>query len=564
VSQKPVARSADSYVEHRRSLVRTSIPTAAASVFGVTLAYVAADLVLGPDRSGSWLLLYVLQLAIPAVAWGLVRAPLRSHAEWVVLAADMLYTAAVAAHGLFPRTATSSLALVLSLKMVATALFFPWGAALQCASAAATVGLYLGALGASDRFTPSPELFSELLCPLIAAVLSAVGAARAERVRRAFFEQERSLADSQERYRMVSELASDYAVACRIEPEGTIVVEWITEAAFTRMTGYRPDAFPTRKHPAAGLVPTDAPVHPDDLPIVADALRKLVAGESVEVEYRLVTKTGEVRWARSVGKPVWDESARRAIGFYAAVRDVTAHKRAEEAHRQLEQQRADFLAMITHDLKQPITLILGSVAHLRELGGVPPDVANALDLMNRGSRQLLELLDNFLQTSQIDAGVVSLSRHPVALDEVLATVCAGYTEQARQRRIRLDVEHGTAGAGRVLGDRLALERVFANLLSNALKFTPDGGHIVVRARHDDLGIMVNVVDSGPGIAAEEIPLLFARYRQTAQGRSRGGSGLGLFIVKSLVAAHGGSVNVESQVGHGTTFTVRLPPGEAMP
>ncbi len=560
--QKPVARTTDAYLEHRRSLVAASIPTVAVVVFGVTLVYASADVLSSPTRFGPWVLVYLLELATPLAAWYLARAPFRSQVEWVVLAADMAYAAGVAAHGLFPRTMTSSIALTLSLKMVATALFFPWGAGFQYLSTAVTIVLYLAVLGVSGRATASPELLGQLLVPLSAAVFSVVGAARIERVRHTLFEQGQSLAESQERYRIVSELVSDFAVACRIEPDGTVVREWITESAFSRMTGYGLDAFATGKGADGIIRLEDWPVvHPDDLPSTLAALQRLMAGESVESEYRLVTKGGEVRWVRSVGKPVWDETARRSVGFYAVVQDVTGRKQAEDARRQLEQQRADFLAMITHDLKQPVTILLGNVALLRELEGLPTEVAESLEPIERGSRQIAELLDNFLQTSQIEAGVMTLSRIPVALGEVLAGVRAGYERQARQHHIRLEIEGGSASLPPVWGDRIALERVFTNLLSNALKFTPDGGHITVRAVQDGRGVAVTVADTGAGIAAEEIPTLFARYGQTAHGRSRGGTGLGLFVVKSLVEAHGGSVRVESEIGKGATFVVRLPYGE---
>jgi signal transduction histidine kinase len=120
--------------------------------------------------------------------------------------------------------------------------------------------------------------------------------------------------------------------------------------------------------------------------------------------------------------------------------------------------------------------------------------------------------------------------------------------------MRLDLQRDLAV---ISGDPLALERVFANLLHNALKFTPDGGQVTVSSRQGDGSVAVSVADSGAGISKEDVPLLFGRYSQTAVGRTQPGTGLGLFVAKSLVDQHGGTITVDSTRGTGTIFTVRL-------
>jgi two-component system sensor histidine kinase BaeS len=112
----------------------------------------------------------------------------------------------------------------------------------------------------------------------------------------------------------------------------------------------------------------------------------------------------------------------------------------------------------------------------------------------------------------------------------------------------------------VNGDSVALEQVFANLLQNALKFTPKAGCITLQSEQEGPNIVVSVADTGPGVPADELPNLFGRYRQAADGRQRGGTGLGLFIVKTLVEAHGGTVCATSTLSVGSRFTVQLPTG----
>jgi signal transduction histidine kinase len=139
----------------------------------------------------------------------------------------------------------------------------------------------------------------------------------------------------------------------------------------------------------------------------------------------------------------------------------------------------------------------------------------------------------------------------------------GYEAEATRRQIALAVQFDPT-LPRVDGDPLALERIFANLLHNASKFTPNGGRITVSARPDQGRVAVAVTNTGPGIAPDEIPSLFQRYQQTKTGRQKRGAGMGLFIVKSLAEAHGGSVEVESTPGVETRFVVFLPVATTSP
>jgi PAS domain S-box-containing protein len=231
------------------------------------------------------------------------------------------------------------------------------------------------------------------------------------------------------------------------------------------------------------------------------------------------------------------------------VRDISARK-------ELERLRADFLAMLTHDIKNPLAVIYGYVDLLREVG-LSPEAGEFVARIGNSAQTVLSLVTNYLDLSKIESGRLTLTRRPVVLPLLLEGLIEPYEAEAMRRQVALVVQFDPT-LPRVDGDPLAMERIFANLLHNAFKFTPNGGRITVSAGPDQGRVAVAVTNTGPGIAPDEIPSLFRRYQQTATGRERRGAGMGLFIVKSLAEAHGGTVEVKSTPGVETRVAVFLP------
>jgi two-component system, OmpR family, sensor histidine kinase ResE len=177
------------------------------------------------------------------------------------------------------------------------------------------------------------------------------------------------------------------------------------------------------------------------------------------------------------------------------------------------------------------------------------------DESGRMHRMVLDLLD----LARLDAGTLDLQRASVDLVALLNGIVEKFTPQARQGNVNIHVEASPLPA--VIGDGDRLAQVFTNLVDNALKFTPSGGSITLRARQEGSVILVEVADSGAGISPEAIAHIFDRFFQADPSRSGGqkhGAGLGLAIVKEIVAAHGGKISVRSEPGTGSTFTVTLP------
>jgi two-component system phosphate regulon sensor histidine kinase PhoR len=229
----------------------------------------------------------------------------------------------------------------------------------------------------------------------------------------------------------------------------------------------------------------------------------------------------------------------------------------DELHR-LENVRRDFVANVSHEIKTPLTSIKGYVETL--IGGAIDDAEHRdrfLEKIDRNATRLTNLVQDILSLARIEAAEDQLKATPVEWNQLVASVVARHEDAAHAKRITLKVDaqpHVVA-----LGDKEAMIQVLENLLSNAIKYTPDGGRVVVSLAMKASWAKLEVEDSGIGIPKEHLDRIFERFYRVDKARSRelGGTGLGLSIVKHLVQAMGGEVGVESTVGSGTRFYVRL-------
>ncbi|HET7342589.1 MAG TPA: ATP-binding protein, partial [Methylomirabilota bacterium] len=253
------------------------------------------------------------------------------------------------------------------------------------------------------------------------------------------------------------------------------------------------------------------------------------------------------------------ELAQRAA---TAVDHARAYAEAESANRAKDQ----FLATLSHELRTPLTAMLGWVLMLQSGRLTGDEAASALASIERNTRVQAQLINDLLDISRIVAGKLQLDRRPVDLQAVVAHALESVRPAADAKRITIACE--TAGAW-VAGDGVRLEQVVVNLLGNAVKFTPDGGHVQVAVTADEGWARLTVRDTGQGIEAAVLPHIFDSFRQadSSSTRRHGGLGLGLAIVRRLVAMHGGHVQAASAGrDRGATFTVTLPllPDEARP
>jgi PAS domain S-box-containing protein len=274
----------------------------------------------------------------------------------------------------------------------------------------------------------------------------------------------------------------------------------------------------------------------------------LTPAEPALIDVRAVHREGRILHIEA--QPTLLRSGSIPTGTEVVCRDVSA--RAE-----LEQLRADFLAMVGHDIRNPLGAIFGYTEMMLETA-VPlsPEHRELLLRINTNTRTVLTLVGNFLDASRIEAGRMVMSRRPVDLNSVARRTIEQYASHAQLMDLQLDVELADA-LPEIVADGLQLERIAANLLTNAIKFTPRGGRLVVRTERLPSSVALAVSDTGPGIPPHEFSRIFQRYARSGDGTQEG-TGLGLYIVGTLVEAHGGFVTIDSTPGVGTTFTVYLP------
>jgi signal transduction histidine kinase len=220
---------------------------------------------------------------------------------------------------------------------------------------------------------------------------------------------------------------------------------------------------------------------------------------------------------------------------------------------------ADFSAMMVHDLRSPISTIISIATMMRDglFGPVSADQAKWLGKVENTGRSSVELISDLLDVSKLESGHIELKKRAVDVGELLRTSLENYSVVASEKRVGLKDEIDPS-LPPVEADPRRLEQVLNNLLSNALKFTPEGGQIFVGAGRNGKHVEIWVRDTGLGIPAEEIGQIFEKYKQTTSGATseHKGTGLGLVICKMIVEAHGGTIRVKSE--QGTTFTFTLP------
>jgi two-component system phosphate regulon sensor histidine kinase PhoR len=238
---------------------------------------------------------------------------------------------------------------------------------------------------------------------------------------------------------------------------------------------------------------------------------------------------------------------------------VTFHDATERLR--VDQVRRDFVANASHELRTPLTSIRGFVEALEDGAVGDPETAQRfLGKIRTHSDRMAALVEDLLELSRLESGERPPQWEEVIPAELVDDVTASFTKLAERKQIVLSPADG--GAPRVMTDADRLRRILENLVENAVKYTPPGGHVEIRSsRGPDGSAVLEVEDDGPGIAAAHLPRIFERFYRVDKARSRelGGTGLGLSIVKHLAEGMGTHVAVESEVGRGTRFTVTVPP-----
>ena len=309
-----------------------------------------------------------------------------------------------------------------------------------------------------------------------------------------------------------------------------------------------------------------AAVHPDDRERMQESVRRAIAEKrDYAVEYRVIWPDGTERWIAARGRALFEGD--RPVTMDGVTIDFTARKRLEEdlERKTISLQDADrrkdqFLAMLGHELRNPLAPMRSAVEILRNRGAEADTRERMVGILDRQVAQIATLVNELMDVSRIAQGKVRLEREMVPVQRVVdeAMEASEPLMASRQHTVRATLPEAPIF---VHADRARLVQVLTNLLNNAAKYTDPGGHIEVIVRGREDSVVIDVRDNGIGIAAEAQPYVFELFAQVegAAERSMGGLGLGLNVARRLVEMHGGTLVMASAgAGKGSTFTVALP------
>ncbi|MBE9010584.1 PAS domain-containing protein, partial [Pseudanabaenaceae cyanobacterium LEGE 13415] len=282
----------------------------------------------------------------------------------------------------------------------------------------------------------------------------------------------------------------------------------------------------------------------------------LDSGSDLNSDYRIVKPNGEIRWLNCKGHIERNEQG-TPIRMLGVTQDITEIKQKDFRRSKLlkqeqaarveaetaNQNKDEFLAVVTHELKTPLNAILGWAKLLRTRNLDSESVDRALETIERNAESQSQLIEDLLDVSRIIRGRLTLKLMSVNLYAVISAAIEGVKLSAESKQLQLDFNAMDLDAA-ISGDPKRLQQIFLNLLTNAIKFTPEGGQITVQLMSDDTTAQIKVSDTGIGIRADFLPQVFDRFRQV-HSESEEGLGLGLAIVRQLVELHKGTIAVES-------------------
>lgn len=303
-----------------------------------------------------------------------------------------------------------------------------------------------------------------------------------------------------------------------------------------------------------------ATLHQEDVQRSTDRwMHSVETGEPFECEFRFRRKDGRYRWCLGRALPLRDDQG-RITKWFGNCMDIDEYKRMEQALKDADRRKDEFLAMLAHELRNPLAPITNAVALLRLKSPNDPDIQRTADLIMRQTEQIVRLVDDLLDVSRIVHGKMRLEKAPIELRALVTRAVETCQPVIESKHHELTVSLPEEPIW-LQADAMRLIQVVENLLTNATRYTDESGHIWLRAQRDGGEVVLTVRDTGIGIEPQMLPQIFELFRQAEHplARSRGGLGLGLKLVSSLVEMHGGSVQVFSDgPGRGSEFIIRLP------
>ncbi|WKB54455.1 PAS domain-containing hybrid sensor histidine kinase/response regulator [Eleftheria terrae] len=360
-------------------------------------------------------------------------------------------------------------------------------------------------------------------------------------------QQEEELRRSEERFRLLADGVKDYAIVM-LDPQGRIE-SW--NAGATAITGYLGSDILGRHFSVFHTAQDVQSGHG-----VRELAKALQEGRAEDEGWRM-RRDGSVFWAHVVTSPVYEEDG-RLRGFAQVTRDMSESRRLLDLEKS-SRRMSEFLAMLAHELRNPLAPIRNAVSIMQLEPMQSPTLRRCRDIIDRQLSYLTRLVDDLLDVGRIATGKMSLRREPVSFRDVVQRSVETVRPLIEARRHRLSIELPPEPV-EVMGDDTRLVQVIQNLLTNAAKYTEDGGSIGLQVTLESETVVASVTDNGRGIAPDALPKVFDLFVQGGSGSpSESGLGIGLTLARTLVEMHGGVISAQSAgPGAGSTFTVRLP------
>ncbi len=319
--------------------------------------------------------------------------------------------------------------------------------------------------------------------------------------------------------------------------------------------------------PQSGLI--DMPaflelIHPDDHVRVKNSIRSTLKDKNsgeFDLEFRTIPIHNKVKWLKAKGRAYFNEKG-AAIRFIGTLLEITTQKLIDEATRDLLNKKDEFISIASHELKTPITSLKAALQMIERMTVQKEEMKPAHSFVQKGIKQvdkLIELIKDLLEVTKIQAGKLKLKKTHFVLGELLNECCDDLHAQSDKHQLIIE---GETNIG-VYADRNRIEQVLINLVSNAIKYSPGAGKVVVKVSESGHAVKVAITDFGIGIPKDKLPFLFDRfYRVDDSSQRYSGLGLGLYISAEIVRRHGGQIDIESTPGKGSTFWFTIPESNA--
>ena len=370
----------------------------------------------------------------------------------------------------------------------------------------------------------------------------------------------------------VTERETALAAARASEAQFRTMTNMVPQMVWSTGADGLPEYFNQRWFEYTGMTTSPAPgevialVHPDDRDAVTARWRECIGSrEPFEAEYRLRDRNGDYHWVLGRALPLRNDAGEpvRWVGTCTEIHEqMRVRDMLERGHRALEEadrQKDRFLAMLAHELRNPLAPIATAAQLLKLAPGRVDTVVQAAEIIERQSQHMRNLVEDLVDASRIRRGQIALNHQPLQLGHVVAAAVEQTAPLIERRRHRLQVDDAAADA-MLEGDRTRLVQVVANILNNAARYTPEGGEIRLDTCIDGPSVLLRVRDSGIGIDAALLPRVFELFTQAETADAReGGLGIGLALARSFARLHGGELTAHSDgPGLGSTFEIRLP------